>query len=209
MAIIAILAGMLLPALGKAKERARRIQCLNQLRQISTAVLLYADDNGERTPVNDAGHWPWDISVSADAAFVSKYGVSRAVAYCPSRPSDWEPVATSWDFGTPSRGYRITGYSYFWEGSPYLLPALMQTTVQGTAGKSPATSELACDAIINVNGVYARVPSYNPHSGSSHLQGGRPTGANRAYLDGHVEWRRHERIVINQPDGGMRPPFEY
>lgn len=72
-AIIAILAGLLLPALGKAKERARRIQCLNQLRQIGTAVLLYADDNGERTPANDAGIWPWDISVSADASFVSTY----------------------------------------------------------------------------------------------------------------------------------------
>ena len=45
-AIIAILASMLLPALGDAREAARRSACLNNLRQVAIGYTLYADDNG-------------------------------------------------------------------------------------------------------------------------------------------------------------------
>ena len=46
-AIIAILAALLLPALGKSKEKAQAITCAGNIKQLAVGWLLYADDNGE------------------------------------------------------------------------------------------------------------------------------------------------------------------
>jgi len=49
-AIIAILASLLLPALGRAKEKGRQAACINSVRQQTLAVLMYADENNDFLP---------------------------------------------------------------------------------------------------------------------------------------------------------------
>lgn len=57
-AIIAILASMLLPALGKAKAKARQIHCVSNLRQMGIAFQLYISDNNETYPMYRSGEFP-------------------------------------------------------------------------------------------------------------------------------------------------------
>jgi len=57
-AIIALLASMLLPTLGRAKEKGRAIQCVNNLRQLGLAMQMYGDDSEGRLPTAH-GSVPW------------------------------------------------------------------------------------------------------------------------------------------------------
>ena len=58
-AIIALLASLLLPTLGRAKEKSRAIQCANNLRQLGLALQMYGDDSEQRLPVAH-GSVPWN-----------------------------------------------------------------------------------------------------------------------------------------------------
>ena len=57
-AIIAVLAGMIMPALGRAKNSARKTQCLNNLKQMITGSLMYSDDNASGTLTGDTIGFP-------------------------------------------------------------------------------------------------------------------------------------------------------
>jgi len=82
-AIIAILAGMLLPALGKAKQKAQGIQCMINHRQLALAWRMSAEDNNDRLPY--AG--PTDGAFGADEPYV---WVNGAMDFDPYNRSNWD-----------------------------------------------------------------------------------------------------------------------
>ena len=80
-AIIALLIGILLPALGKARDSARGVLCSTNLRQIATAGLLYATDNRDKFPINVGG--PTIIDPQNGKRNLTWYDVNRIGQYLP------------------------------------------------------------------------------------------------------------------------------
>ena len=75
MVIIALLVGLLLPALGRAQEEARKTQCRSNLRQIGLAITMYANDNKKYTPV------AYGYSAVPWSDYRSAYHVGHAVGW--------------------------------------------------------------------------------------------------------------------------------
>jgi len=65
--IIAILAGMLLPALSGAREKGRSTACISNLKQIGTGMLMYVNDFENYPPGHQAGVTEWDLCVGVYA----------------------------------------------------------------------------------------------------------------------------------------------
>jgi prepilin-type N-terminal cleavage/methylation domain-containing protein len=109
-AIIAILAAMLLPALGRAKEAAKRISCLNNLGQLSLAAHMYVDDNQGAYPQRfNNDRWP--------DKFYGDYGKNLKLLLCPNEmntPDTYGNDPSNNVADAAPRSYLINGWNdYF------------------------------------------------------------------------------------------------
>jgi len=130
-AIIALLMGILMPALQRAREQSRKVACANNLKQIGLSLHMYANENDAELPLNRSGYWLWDIAYST-TDFIIKSGGNRDTFYCPADISKNGDMSIVWQFGQSGGGkgigitpdqveepetgrdgiYRVT--SYFW-----------------------------------------------------------------------------------------------
>jgi prepilin-type N-terminal cleavage/methylation domain-containing protein len=216
-AIIAILAAMLLPALAKAKERAMRIICMNNEKQLNISLHMYADDNRDNLPVlPGVGSWCWDVPTTATSAMLNS-GCSKKTFYCPStapKYTDQENFVQAnslWNFGGTT--FNITGYTFTFSGPGSKLSREYQNAkltseshTNSGAGNvvfqdSPSTRELTADVIISGGSALPATGGDNfndvgggfyLHHLSAHLKGTVPGGLNISYKDGHVLWNKFD-----------------
>jgi len=193
-AIIAILAAMLLPALARAREQARRAACISNLKQIGLAIKMYAQDYREYYPTTSAA---WDTTnKNATAAgalnlLYSKYISAEKTFVC---PSDLIPSTTAMatEETTQLGGDKIlenqTGIAGQGCSYAYAMMCNEQTDV---------------DTVIVVDKARTGGSKGDQWLKANLMSGGqgdinhKKDGVNALYAGGHVKWVPYGRIDVN------------
>ncbi len=197
-AIIAILAAMLLPALSKAREKARQAACLNNLKQIGLALHMYIGDYDEYIPYGKmftgSPTWVWQCGLQP-------YLKNERVWICPTKgptgsgtPRELGGVAYGF-FEKPVNGvyrtqatwafrYGINGYAF----GPYTTSTFLKLS----RIKNPSDLIFALDTENKVtNGQKSPWICYHNPGVSSRHNG----GANLLFIDQHVAWERYSSFA--------------
>ena len=182
LAIIAVLAAMLLPALNKASERAKSIGCTNNLKQIGNAVSFYTIDYDGyliSCALPETGWWIYSLkrqlNYNSDADILTK-----GVTQCPSRTKEdaiWGSLGYGWNYDYFGYRYNSPGVGY---GTKIHRVPDPQTILIADSKDVGDTQVL----------IYPASPLMENRIAARHLNGG-----NYLFIDGHVEYITRQDIL--------------
>ena len=185
-AIIAILAGMLLPALNKARERARAATCVSRLKNLGIAIEGYTADNQDHYPHLNGPAGPWFYYIFSYTAsgkegheVIAKMdNQQNNPFYCPQvkNPSYWEPGYGGFIFGAMAKEWdsnQMATATY--KNGSCGAPSGTILMTECSSGDTPA--EMTETGNYRILCGRAAVPIAGRHSGK----------ANALHVDGHVE----------------------
>ncbi|MBI4025633.1 MAG: DUF1559 domain-containing protein [Verrucomicrobia bacterium] len=210
-AIISILASLLTPALKNAREKARQIECMNNLKQIATAILIYADDSEGWAPVQKPSTWEiWTYQLCHGGYLKDRRVFICAKANRFSTVNDFflaDINTPNWRWDSPTYGMnRSFGDStlgpqyHFTRFSDTVNPpnkVLLADSVYGflSAGEPPApASGVTFLFFPNATPLY-RI--HDRHTG----------GANVAWADGHASWTQAACPTLQKNGGDLYAPY--
>ena len=179
-AIIAILAAMLLPALAKAREKARTASCMSNLKQIGLGTLMYTDDSKEIYPV------PRDTTVTYYMEFILPYVSDSKLFVCPSHLGDYCSTGACSNHIAhvrfPDLGYGFNGY--------YSDPSCAAQYYVGIGGKAVATVTKPSSTIMALDYICYWTTDYTTVDLTIGSRISHNVGGNMVFADGHAQWRK-------------------
>ena len=173
-AIIAILAALLLPALAKAKDKARRVNCASNLRQVYMATLFYAEDHSTKLPPWRAGQGPQEDEVGD--VETTRYALSGNTG-----GARVQKVFPPPNFTVDNLGYLYV-FNLIGDGSMMFCPAL-------TSRRSPYSA--AHYSPLLTTPTMTEFPGENPYIRSSYSFN--PRGVNAGNRPGTPDYHRRFR----------------
>ncbi|MGH7981254.1 MAG: prepilin-type N-terminal cleavage/methylation domain-containing protein [Limisphaerales bacterium] len=214
-AIIAILAAILVPVLSKAEERAKRIQCLGNLREIGLGAIMYAGDYNDLVPpgitANEglgAGQ-PWvqdafDLKiVRAMVTYMSvptnNSAIARTIWTCPDRNANL-PYQ---DIINPLEQQLYIGYSYMCGMTNWFIPSGPKIKSYSPVKLSEAKPwwVIGADGISKVNNMWSGqvknlsgIFAYEYGNIPPHKNGTDCAGGNEVFTDGSASWCRWQTM---------------